>query len=111
MDSGNKERVDENVKKKRTCYNPSNSNSTVLDSTNNRGYNIKESAEQECKICKKLIPKAQFISHVNEHLPKTLKTKAIHKKQYICSFCNKDMKTKSHLETHLRTHSGKLYYF
>lgn len=77
----------------------------ALENTNKQ--DIKVSTEQECKICKKLITKEEFKSHVNEHLPKTIKTKSTFKKQYVCSFCNKDMKTKSHLDTHLRTHSGK----
>ncbi|CAH1969796.1 unnamed protein product [Acanthoscelides obtectus] len=52
----------------------------------------------ECDICKKKINKHGFGVHRKSHLNE--------KKQFICTYCNKEFQKNSHLERHLRIHTG-----
>nr|XP_023026544.1 zinc finger protein 70-like isoform X1 [Leptinotarsa decemlineata] len=62
----------------------------------------RESSKQECKICHKVLDKYGFGTHMRIH--------TIEKKQFICEFCNKQFQKNSHLERHIRIHTGERPY-
>nr|CAH7764781.1 unnamed protein product [Callosobruchus chinensis] len=52
----------------------------------------------ECEICKRKIHKLRYGVHRKSHLTE--------KKQYICTYCNKEFQKNSRLQQHLRIHTG-----
>nr|CAI5855698.1 unnamed protein product [Callosobruchus analis] len=56
----------------------------------------------ECEICKRKINKHGYGIHRKTHLKE--------KKQYICTYCNKEFQKNSHLQRHVRIHTGERPY-
>ncbi|KAJ8985071.1 hypothetical protein NQ317_019755 [Molorchus minor] len=58
--------------------------------------------KRECKICRKVLHKHGFGTHMRIH--------RVEKKKFICTFCNKNFQKNSHLERHIRIHTGERPY-
>lgn len=63
------------------------------------GASPNDSDKRECKICNKTLHKHGFGTHMRIH--------TVEKKKFVCTFCNKNFQKNSHLERHIRIHTGK----
>lgn len=55
--------------------------------------------EIECKICNRFFRSQGFGKHMKIHLTE--------RKEFLCLVCNKNFQKNSHLERHMRVHTGK----
>lgn len=59
----------------------------------------KPTLDMECKICNKFFKSRGYGTHMKMHM--------VEKKKFICNICNKSFQKNSHLERHVRIHTGK----